>query len=215
MYVKEIKQIKPLEESPYVYSKKRWSDLVLPNEILFEDFERPAIYRKNIIDAYKTYYTGNGDVIYAFVLTMVWGFADNGYGAYRTNSYINEKSKLDCIKNAVDLVGKTEYKKAFDELNEIKGLGVSYISKVLYFASKALNHQSFNLIFDIRVANGLVMLTTPKEIYEILDIYPSNKYVDYEKYNKLIHNLSEKHGLEADALELFLFRKDFNKKYNR
>lgn len=209
----KIVNFKPLTDSKFKYNTTRWSDLNLNFKNLIKDFEDKEITRQEIIDAYKNYFEDNSiGVMKAFLLTMVWGFADTGYGTHRTNNYISSEQNIFIIKNAVDFINRNDpdsLKKAFIELKKIKGLGVSYLTKVLYFATKARSNDNYALIFDIRVAASLIKLTTPIEIYEIVNIGPSSKFNDYQKFNDLIHRLAKDINVEADQLEMYLFSQDF------
>lgn len=209
----KIQNLKPLIDSKFSYNATRWTNLKSEFKNLIKDFEGQEITRQNVIDTYKEYYADNSkDFMKAFVLTMVWGFADTGYGTHRTNNYISEKDNIDKIKAALDFIQQDRQdslKNAFKKLNEIKGLGVSYSTKVLYFATRAIYADNYALIFDIRVAVALVKLTTPKDVYEIVNVGPSSKFIDYQKFNTLIHNLAKENQVEADQMEMYLFNQDF------
>jgi endonuclease III-like uncharacterized protein len=142
---------------------------------------------------------------------MVWGFADTGYGTHRTNKYISNNDNIFKIKTALDFIhenGQDSLKNAFKKLKEIEGLGVSYLTKILYFATRAKCLDNYALIFDIRVAAALIKITTPKEINEIVNVGPSSKFTDYQKFNTLIHKLAKDNKDEADQMEMYLFNQD-------
>jgi len=209
----KIINLKPLIDSKFIYNATRWTNLNADFKNLIKDFEDKEITRQDVINAYKNYYADNNiGVMRAFLLTMVWGFAETGYGTHRTNNYISSEENRLLIKNALDFINENNQdslKKAFKELKKIKGLGVSYLTKILYFATKATNRDNYALIFDIRVAASLIKLTTPKEIYEIVNIGPSSKFIDYQKFNDLIHKLAKDSDVETDQLEMYLFNQDF------
>lgn len=210
----KINNLKPLTDSKFKYNTLKWSDLNADFKKIIQDFENKEITRQDVINAYESYYAdSNMGFMKAFLLTMVWGFADTGYGTHRTNNYILKSDNRERIKIALDYIKANEQdslKKAFKELKKIKGLGVSYLTKILYFATRAMKQNNYALIFDIRVAASLVKLTTPKEIFEIVNIGPSSKFKDYQNYNSLIHRLANDNNLEADQLEMYLFNKDFS-----
>jgi len=208
-YIENISNLNPLLDSKFIYDSKRWSNLSLTYKKLITDFEDNYICRADVIKAYKEYFTNKGDVMRAFMLTMVWGFADTGYGTHRTNLYISSSANIELIKSAINAAHRNDLKQAFDELKKIKGLGVSYITKILYFATRGIQQQNYALIYDIRVASALIELTAPKEIVELVSVSPSSKFLDYEKYNALIHALAKKHKVEADSIEMFLFNQEF------
>jgi hypothetical protein len=204
-YKSLISNLKPLKDSAFIYNSHNWSKLIPKYKMLIVDFENKTVSRGTVVKAYRDYYAGKDGVMRAFMLTMIWGFSDTGYGTHRTNTYIENPANIALIKKAIDAVKENDLKTAFSDLKQIKGLGVSYITKILYFASRAAKHPQYALIYDIRVATALVQLTTPKEIFGIVSINPSSKFKDYEKYNTLIHDSAYKYKLEAEAIELFLF----------
>ena len=208
-HIEKIRKLNPLNDSVFTYQTSKWIGLNEKYKSLISSFENEKITRAHIIQAFKDYYSKGGNHIKPFLLTMVWGFANSGYGNFRTNKYLSEPKNLALIKNAIDEVKDNNIEQAFTSLNEIDGLGVSFISKVLYFASRAAKIEKYALIFDIRVAKSLVQLTTPKEVFQVVNISPSNKYEDYKKYNDYIHSLASKYNLEAEAIEMFLFEQNF------
>ena len=208
-YITNITNLNPLLESKFMYDSKRWAKLNPLYKKLISDFEDKSICRADVIHAFKEYYSSQGDAMRAFMLTMVWGFSDTGYGTHRANTYISVPSNIELIKKAIDSVKQNDLKSAFNDLKKIKGLGVSYITKVLYFATRGAEQPNYTLIYDIRVASALVQLTAPKEIFEIVSINPSSKFIDYEKYNTLIHKLARKYKVEAESVEMFLFNQEF------
>ena len=209
-YKKDILSFKSkVTSSGCKYNAQTWSKLTPPQKKVVADFIEKTITRAHVIKAYEDYYKNDTNVLRPFLLTMIWGFSDTGYGTYRTKKYIDNKDNLKLIKESLDAVKLKDIETAFATLKKIKGLGVSYISKVLYFASKAAKLEEYVLIFDIRVARSLININTHKDIAELVNIYPSDKYEDYSKYNKLMRALAKKYKVDTDVIELFLF--DLNK----
>ena len=208
MLTKFKNDIKALQSNPqdgFDYIPKRWALLSDKYKALIVEFENGKVNRIDVIESYKAYYAGNGSYIKPFLLTMIWGFGNAGYGNHRTNKYLDNLEHLEQIKKAFDAVKNENIALAFKELEKIKGLGMSYISKVLFFAAKAIGIKHYPLIFDIMVARSLVRFTTPAEVYQLVDIMPSSKYKDYEAYNALMHQQAELLEVEAETIELFLF----------
>ncbi|SDF12593.1 8-oxoguanine DNA glycosylase OGG fold protein [Epilithonimonas hungarica] len=208
-YIEIIGKLNPLEESKFEYKSTVWNNLNEDLKKYLFDFENKPVSRKAVIESFKNYYIGKVHFSVPFGLTMVWGFGDTGYGTYRTNNYYSQDNHKKFIENSFQFVANNQIENAYKELQKIKGLNISYISKLLYFASRAQNHQSYCLIYDIRVAKSLVKLNCPEEIFEILDIKPSNKYIHYNKYNLLIHKVAKENNVSAEALEMFLFNQSF------
>lgn len=193
----------------FKYNTKTWQQLSFEHKILVSDFQDTDVLRADVIKAFNNYYSGNGDYMRTFLLTMIWGFGDTGYGAFRTNRIINSDKNLHLIKQGIDQVKEDKLELAFHSLMKINGLGISYATKVLYFASKAVNKQEYALIFDNRVAKSLLRLCANNEIASMLNVSPSTRFEDYYQYICLIHQLSKQHGVDADAIELFLFEQNF------
>lgn len=210
---RKIENSKPLTDPKFIYDKLRWTKLPEAHKELIIEFEDKEITRQDIINAYNNYYSDNSNgYMKAFLLTMIWGFAKTGYGTHRTNNYTSTKENRLKIQTALNFINENNQdslKNAFNQLNEIKGLGISYLTKILYFSTRAKNIDNYALIFDIKVARAFIKLTTPKEIYEIVNVGPSSKFKDYQKFNNLIHNMAKENNIDADQLEMYLFNQDF------
>lgn len=209
-YINQIQELKPMA-SGFMYNTKTWQKLSVEHKILVSDFEDTYISRADVIKAFNSYYLGNGDYMRAFLLTMIWGFEDTGYGAYRTNLYLSTETNTELIRQSIDNAGENNLKISYILLKKIKGLGVSYITKVLYFATRGAGIKDYALVFDNRVAQSLVRLFASNDIYKLVNISPSSKFEDYQMYNKLIHQFAKQYEVEADVIELFLFNRSFDK----
>lgn len=204
-----IRKLKPLTDSKFKYDKVRWQHLNIDFSSLIIDFEDSDISRQDVIESYKGFYNGKIEWQVPFLLTMIWGFADTGYGTYRTNNYLSKESNHVLIREALEAVYKSELEIAFHKLKKINGLNISYISKILYFATRGCEYEEYVLIYDIRVARSLIKLTTIPEVFEIVEITPSTKFKDYMKYNSMMHKWSNEMDVTAECLELFLFDQKF------
>ncbi len=204
----KITQLNPLQESAYIYNPKRWEKLDSYAQQLVKHFEKKPITRQDIITAFAQYYNNKASMLYPFTLAMLWGFGDTGYGTYRTNAYLSKPESINQITAALAAVKNNNIKQAYGLLQHIKGLNISYISKLLYFASRACNHTTYCLIFDIRVARALVSLATQPIIASFIEVTPSSKYSDYEQYNTLLHQWAKTLAVPAENIECFLF--DYN-----
>jgi len=207
-YISQIAALKP-EIIGCTYKTAVWKNLSEDHKGLVCDYEDKNVTRTDVLKAYEEYYAGKGDYLQAFLLTMIWGFEYTGYGTFRTNNYITNPAHTQRIRAALEAIGQNDVEKAYRELKRIKGLGISYISKVLFFATKSSGVSEYCLIFDIRVARALVMLTAPAFVNDIVDVMPSGKWEDYRKYNEMIHNYAQQYQVDAESIELFLFNQKF------
>jgi hypothetical protein len=206
----EIDRLNPLNESKFAFIKSRWENLSNQKAWSYaHEFQKTEISRKDVIEAYQEYYAGKIDSgLKAFLYTLIWGFTASGYGPHRTNKILESENVIELFENALQFIKQNESLTAFNALMSIKGLKISYVSKVMYFASKALagkTKETF-LIFDTRVAQNLVLLGTCVDFSCMFKIVPDNTYEAYCRYDSLMNSLADKLGVDADKLEMFLFK---------
>lgn len=204
-----ITVLNPLLDSKFKYESKRWNNLNDKYAYVLGDYLNKDISRQDVINAYQEYYFKRAEWYLPFLLTMIWGFSTNGYGTFRTNNYVSDDENILNIQMALEAVKQKDLKLAYDCLNKINGLNISYISKVLYFATRACSYEEYALVFDIRVARSLVKLSVPSDIFEIIEIFPSTKFKHYVIYNAMMHKYARELGVEADSLEMFLFEQKY------
>ncbi|AYA03047.1 hypothetical protein BEN74_09450 [Acinetobacter sp. WCHAc010034] len=200
----EIRNLAPLEDSKFKYDLSRWGKLHQELSNVVKHFGDQYISRQDVINSFQDYFNRKIGIEFPFVLTMIWGFADTGYGTYRTNAYYNTEN-IRRMESAFAHVKNKDIQKSYKELKKIKGLNISYISKLLYFSTRALNHSDYYLIFDIRVATALVKLTCPPNLVNLIDVKPSDKFQNYCQYNAEMHLLAKRYDVSAEALEMYLF----------
>lgn len=195
-------------EQSFVYSSQKWKLLDKNFKELLSDFVNKEISRLEIIKSYRDYFSGKSEAVKPFLMTLIWGYANTGYGYSRTKPLI-KRSVFKNIISAIDELKEDKIEIAFEKLQSIKGLGISFISKILYFSSKALEREDYQLIFDSRVASSLLKLSVGEELSKLFKLTPSDKFEDYEDYNKLMHNMAKENSLEADSIEMFFYEQKF------
>ena len=202
-----IRNLDPLNKSKFEYNSNRWSNLHPDLKCAAQNYCDNDISREHVIESFKKYFDHKVGVELPFVLTMIWGFADTGYGTYRTNEYYTSEN-VKRMQSAFMHVKEENIQQAYKILKSIKGLNISYISKLLYFSTRALGHSDYFLIFDIRVARSLIRLSCPPTLVNLIDVKPSDKFEHYSQYNVQMHQLAQQHKVSAEALEMYLFLYD-------
>lgn len=199
----EIRDLKPLSQGEkFVLSN--WSGLTSDQQFLVHDYIDKEITRQDIIDSFKKYYFDSSDFQRPFLLCMIRGFAGIGYGNFRVKKYFEEEG-IDKIKTTLKIIHDNQQEAAYNLLSSINMLGVSYISKIMYFAERSFKSENYSLIFDQRVANSLVKLSLPEELSKSLDVFPSGKYINYKSYCNYINKLSDEIKVPAENIEYYLF----------
>lgn len=212
--IHKIKAPKDILSQGFDFNSEHWKGKI-EDSILskFKSYDDKKITRKDIIDSYKDYFSNiqTKEVLIPFLLTMFWGYGDNGYGPYRVNQILRSDKNIDTkgiLAKSMSYINEKKVEEAFKELKQIKGLGISFASKVLYFASKGKGQEisPCPLIFDIKVATTLVKLhSSNKEVINMIEVYPKNSWTTYNQYNILLHDWANEYKVEADQIERLLF----------
>lgn len=204
-----ITQIKALPTGlqSFVYEAKRWAELKPELVAQVAPFANTEISRQTIIDSFKAYYAKpEASYHQPYLLTMIWGYANSGYGNYRVNKHLEQHEQ---VAKGMAALKAGDMEAAYKELIAVKSLGISFISKLLYFGGRAKGIGQYPLIYDIRVAGALVKLTTPPSLHDIFQVYPSDKWEHYQKYNATMHTLAANHKVEAEQIEHYLYEGKF------
>jgi hypothetical protein len=204
-----IENLKPLQGG-ITYEPLKWEKQFKKSKVLgcaINDIGK-HISRKTVITKFKEYYAEkNGDYIIPFLYTMIWGY-DSNYGPHRTHKIMLNAKNMNFIKSGIDLMNDNKFDEAYESLKLVKGLGISYISKILYFAGRAKKMKQYPLIFDIRVATAFMQLVDT-DLSSILKIVPSDSLESYKKYNAMIHDWAKQLNVDAEQIEFFLFEQKF------
>ncbi|GAB34392.1 hypothetical protein [Gordonia otitidis] len=148
-----------------------------------------------------------GDPTELFLLSMAWGYGTVGYGPTRVSRVLSQPDaadKLAAIVNATRDGGAEQGWKALLRTDRIKGFGMAFGTKLLYFAGYATNDRPRPLILDAFVRRGLHELVDPE--------MPSKGLVRLEDYLRYLH-IAEEAAIELgspEVLEYALF--DLGKK---
>lgn len=201
-HITQIKAL-PTSQQGFVYEAKRWEGLNEGYAKQIAQYAGTEITRQTIIDSFKAYYA-QADTSYhpPYLLAMIWGYANSGYGNYRVNRHLENETQ---IAKGMAALKAGNVEQAYKEFIVVKSLGISFISKLLYFGGRAKGIGPYPLIYDIRVARALVKLTTPPSLHDIFEVYPSNKWEHYQKYNATMHTLAAKHHVDAEQIEHYLY----------
>jgi hypothetical protein len=133
---------------------------------------------------------------------LMWGYPGGGrYGQVQ-----NILQNIDVLTNWLEENNGNNFDSvqddALDNLSEINGLGLSTISKLLYFFDVKIGNNPCQ-IYDGKVINSL------NKNHQIQELSERNNwgrtYDDYEDYIDLLFRLSNDYQCSPDQIELFLF----------
>lgn len=167
---------------------------------LFTVNERDAV----IISRKDVFLMVENDLMKAIFLTVLWGYPK---GYTRPNNMAQSfKMFLDQVQNLADWLSvkkNIETSELVVMLNDCKGVGLSTLSKLMYFFKIKVDGY-ISLILDAKIIS---ILQNKKftELCPLSGIREHNKVHNYSKYLQTCTELSMKNGYEPDQLELFLF----------
>ena len=138
---------------------------------------------------------------------MAWGYGDVGYGAHRTAEIL---ALPDSANNLRKIVGATQERgpgagwNALLSTHSVSGLGMSFGTKVIYFAGYSGKHSPRGLILDDRVRWSLYDLARGT-------VPPPGKRVQERHYLAYLEQAERwaadpKWEQDADVVEYGLFR---------
>jgi len=160
----------------------RWESVFVRHEGLFEDLTSHAIQEGGITREFvHALASGDRDPVELFLVAMVWGFGPIGYGPKKTARMLDgTKSKGDIRKivQAARNRGPAAGWSALLADHKVPGLGLSFGTKLLYFAGYGAGHELRPLVLDDRVRWSLHDLsrgTVPPPGFRVM----KKHYLDY------------------------------------
>lgn len=94
------------------------------------------------------------DPVEVFLLAMVWGFGTVGYGAHKTAKMLANPKSEDNIRKIFQATRDEGAAAGWSALladHKVRGLGISFGTKLLYFAGYSTGHELRPLVLDDNV----------------------------------------------------------------
>lgn len=140
----------------------RWRTAFESNQALYDQLSDHAGENSGIARAFIHERAAEGtDPVWLFLLAMVWGYGDVGYGPHRTTSVLADAEARKNIRKIVEDTqnfGPSAGWKDLLSTHPVPGLGMSFGTKLLYFAGYNSGHLR-PLILDDRVRWSLYDLS--------------------------------------------------------
>lgn len=131
----------------------RWRDVFTDHEELYDDLVEHVRTTGGISRSFL-HQRSLGDAAGLFLLTMAWGYEDVGYGPYRTRQVLALPKSDQSIRRIVEVTQSSGAEAGWNALfgeYRLKGLNLSFGTKLLYFAGYKTGHRPRPLILDDRV----------------------------------------------------------------
>lgn len=143
-----------------------------------------------------------------FLATMMWGYGNRGYGAYRTHRMLTDPNAATALPETVALVAQGKLREAYEQCY-LRHCGPAFMTKFLYAVGLGTNQDPQPLVLDSRVAQTLASLADEAG-FPIADFVRGSPFLQwypegYVRYVELINAWARALGCRPDALELWLF----------
>jgi hypothetical protein len=183
------------------------------------NLDNKPLNRRAIKDLFNNYENAN-DLYFAFICTMVWGkrglVGDGGVNKNFVLYETNKKQIIQTLQNSITLMKENKLNDAWKTLSGLKGLGPSYLTKLIYFFSYdfAETIKLRPLIFDTIQAKNYASLLIQagsldkfKKLYrgDLNNVYSKINFNMYNEYLKDMNDWATKIEVEPDNLEAFIF----------
>lgn len=148
-----------------------------------------------------------------FMLAMIWGHEAaeggrrDGRGPWKLMQMFKDRAKTDALIQSVDLSTDASLMASYRKLAaEVDRCGPNFFTKHFYFLGKALGLTKYPLIFDDRVANGLIQRLLPDAgLLSLVRVSTMRRPEAYVGFLHLAHQIAQAAQAEPDQVELFLF----------
>ena len=199
-----------MEEQPVRWQPDKWTAhwqkhslpcLSVLTELASEFRQHQTIRRKFLFETYQ-------DRAARELLTavMAWGLGLSNYGPSRAGRILSQDHADKAIEAVVDAARQggaaAGYGTYYTKGNTLKGLDVSFITKLIHFAGYESRHRPRPLIYDKLVATAITRLPTAPLLPDIEDQVTT---VAYEHYCQWAHDTAVENGTEPAVVEWALF----------
>ena len=205
-YYKDLISTLPVREQSFTTKRTTWSQREKQfswfkeiNDSLFQNKKTLIINRKDIFET--------SDFKEKIIKTIYWGYPSGMRGKNAENILNSIESIEEVFNELKQTMNPTE-----ENLNEfirnikgsdIRGLGLSTYSKLLYFSNITFNNNPC-LILDRRLIN-VFSNKVYKEFNSLRNIKYDNAEKSYYQYIELMHNIAQEMNTNAENIEQFLF----------
>jgi|LakMenEpi03Aug12_release.lakeMendotaPanAssembly.Ray.scaffolds.fasta_scaffold645571_2 hypothetical protein len=143
-------------------------------------------------------------VLEKFLVTMVWGYSDRGYGAYRVSKMLAQENSKEILSEVLSLSNRSKPIEAYEFLktNRVHNLGPSYGTKFITFNTP---RQTSAPILDSLILLWLKEFASGE--FEGVNLNTMSWNVKtYSAYCQWIAIHAERDACFPDEVELVLFR---------
>ncbi len=207
---KALIQAMPLQEQAFTIKRSNWAKYMddgslvsVTLSIIFDGKETVQLSRGDLFSLAKS-----SDMATFIVATILWGYP-RGMRGNHFKTITDKLETLDYLLREAQQ-GISNWSEHYENVDDIRGLGLSTYSKFLYFLEADIEGNKA-LILDIRIANTLKN-STFKELEVLNKVTYTNAVKKYTDYLKHMTHLSKEFNVDSGKLEMFIFEFGLNLK---
>jgi len=148
-----------------------------------------------------------------FMLAMIWGHEAteggrrDGRGPWKLMQMFKDRTMTDALIQSVNLSTDENLMASYRTLDDkVDRCGPNFFTKHFYFLGKALGLTNYPIIFDDRVANGLIQRMLPDAgLLSLVSVSTVRRPEAYIGFLRLAHQIAQAAQAKPDQVELFLF----------
>jgi hypothetical protein len=148
-----------------------------------------------------------------FLAAMIWGHEapagsrPDRRGPWKVAQMFSDTQAAVSLLRQVSINSVQGLREAYRRGLSLKRCGPNFFTKHLYFSGKSMGLPRYPLIFDDRVASGLVKLAAQAAMsMTMVSVHARPKVDAYLQYLEFAHAEACKIGCSPDQVEYFLFR---------
>ncbi|MBZ9652660.1 8-oxoguanine DNA glycosylase OGG fold protein [Psychroflexus montanilacus] len=201
----EIREFQKLiKELPYLkhsfdIKKKNWK-VQSQQSLINEVFDANEVITLNRYDLKEAIHF---DLKLFILKTLMWGYPTKGRGNNLNNLLKDEKFELLTSTLYKYHESTITIKQLSEDIKSIPGLGLSTMSKFVYFLDARLDGHK-TLILDNRIIQ-VINSDSYKELNGLKGIRSGNAILKYPLYCETMDKLAQSIDVESDQIEMFLF----------
>lgn len=178
-------------------------------EIIFKNVGE-SVTRQEIVNFYSD---SSIPLEIKFMLAMIWGHEAteggrrDGRGPWKLMQMFKDRSKTDTIIRSTNISTDDSLSATYRMLDaHLDRCGPNFFTKHFYFLGKALGLTKYPLIFDDRVAKGLIQRMLPDDSFlSFVNVSTMRRPEAYLGFLRLAHKIAKAAEAHPDQVELFLF----------
>ena len=190
----------PYKKQSFLIERKNWGEITFQHlEKIFSTYGNGEMVRLNR----ETLFEDTESTEEFIFKVLLWGYPTRGRG--NNMEKLLEKENLEELKITLEKYknNNVSTEELVEDVSKIKGLGISTVSKFLYFLNAKIDGFKA-LILDDQILN-VINRKRISELNQLSSLKREQALKKYSRYLEKMSELSKELECEPDQIEIFLF----------